>query len=107
MIPTIAPYLLPEIIAALGDRFPELGQSYFDSGPKRGHEELCQYFKEAADCGALVIEDFDMAADQFAELCKSGLFVRAAFGVQSEFSDAEIERVAEEAAKTFIARYGA
>ena len=95
------------ICLAERDRFPELGQSYYDSGPKRGHEQLSQYFQEAAACGALVIDDFDMAAYQFAELCKSDLFARAAFGVQSEFSDADIERVADAAATTFIARYGA
>ena len=94
------------ICLAERDRFPELSQTYFESGPKNGHAQLAEHFREAADLGALNIKNIDIAAYQFEELCKAGLFTRAAFGIQSEFTDEEIETAAEEAVETFMARYG-
>ena len=95
------------ICLAERDRFPELSQTYFESGPKNGHEQLAMHLKAAAECGELKIDNVEMAAYQFTELCKADLFVRAAFGIESEFTDAEIALVAEEAVETFMARYGA
>lgn len=94
------------ICLAESDRFPELGQAYYESGPGNGHCELVNHLSAAVECGELKIDDVDMAAWQFTELLKSKVFVRAAFGVQSEFSDAELDNVAEEAVETFMARYG-
>ena len=95
------------ICLAERDRFPELSQSYFESGPKNGHEQLVGHLREAVDCGELKIDDLDIASYQFTELCKANLFTKAAFGIQSEFSDEEITLVASEAVTTFMARYGA
>jgi AcrR family transcriptional regulator len=95
------------ICLAERDRFPELGLSYFESGPKNGHEQFVMHLQAAHECGELKIDNVEMAAYQFTELCKADLFVRAAFGVESEFSHEEIELVAEEAVETFMARYGA
>ena len=51
-------------------------------------------------------DDLDLAAHQFAELCKSVIFPRMVFGVQSEFTQAEIDRVINGAVDMFMARYG-
>ncbi|WP_370230081.1 TetR/AcrR family transcriptional regulator [Cognatishimia sp.] len=95
------------ICLAERDRFPELSQTYFENGPKNGHDQLVLHLRAAAECGELKIDNIDMAAYQFTELCKADLFVRAAFGVESDFSQEEIALVAEEAVETFMARYGA
>lgn len=95
------------ICLAERDRFPELSQTYFENGPKNGHDQLVLHLKAATDCGELKIDNIDMAAYQFTELCKADLFVRAAFGIDSDFSQEEIALVAEEAVETFMARYGA
>lgn len=94
------------ICLAERDRFPELSQTYFENGPKNGHDQLVLHLRAAAECGELKIDNIDMAAYQFTELCKADLFVRAAFGVESDFSQEEIALVAEEAVETFMARYG-
>lgn len=94
------------ICLAERDRFPELSQTYFESGPKNGHEQLVGHLTLAAECGELKIDDVHTASYQFTELCKANLFTRAAFGIQSEFTPEEIENVAEEAVLTFMARYG-
>ena len=95
------------ICVAERDRFPELSQSYFESGPKNGHLQLVGHLREAVNCGALKIDDPEMASYQFTELCKANVFTKAAFGIQSEFSEAEIDKVANEAVTTFLARYQA
>lgn len=87
------------------DRFPELGQAFYTAGPKMGHDRLAVYLSGAVARGELKIDDVGMAADQFSELCKSKLWIRAMLGIQSEFSDAEIGYVVQEAVETFMARY--
>ena len=56
--------------------------------------------------GELAIDDLDMAAEQFSELCKAKLWTRAVFGIQTRFTDAEIADVVANAVDTFMARYG-
>ncbi|WP_296766555.1 TetR/AcrR family transcriptional regulator [Sediminimonas sp.] len=95
------------ICVAEADRFPELGRAFYESGPMMGRRRLGEYLQAAGGRGELAIEDVDMAADQFAELCKATLWPRAMFGIQQDFDEAEIARVADEATWTFLARYGA
>jgi AcrR family transcriptional regulator len=94
------------ICVAERDRFPELGHAFYQSGPQAGHDRLCAFLRCAVARGELVIEDIDMAADQFAELCKTRLWVRALFGVQTTYSPEEMETVVQEAIETFLCRYG-
>ena len=94
------------ICVAESDRFPELGQEFYKSGPAVVQEVLVAYFDLAIERGELKIEDKELAAHQFSELCKSYLFPRIIFGVQTEFSDEEIMRVINGAVDVFLARYG-
>ena len=68
---------------------------------------MIAYFNQAIERGELIIDDCDLAADQFIELCKADLFPKLMFGMQDSFSEDEIERVANGAVATFMARYGA
>ena len=95
------------ICVAETDRFPEIGQSFYNSGPAVMRSELAQYFGQAIGRNELVIDDTILAADQFAEMCKADLWPRLMFGVTKEVSDAQIERVVTGAVDTFLARYGA
>jgi hypothetical protein len=72
-----------------------------------GRQRLIDYMQGAVERGELVIDDLEMAAEQFSELCKAKLWARAVFGIQSRFSDEEIADVVENAVATFMARYGA
>ncbi len=94
------------ICAAESARFPELGQAFYESGPEMGCNRMVLYLKVAIARGELVAEDPVMMAEQFSELCKTRLWTRAIFGVQTEFTDAEIEHVVHEAVGTILARYG-
>ena len=94
------------ICVAESDRFPEIGQRFYNSGPAVMREEMALYFKEAQERGELSIDDPVLAADQFGELCKADIWPRLIFGVSKSVSDAEIDRVVEGAVDMFMARYG-
>jgi AcrR family transcriptional regulator len=94
------------VCVAERDRFPELGRVFYEAGPQNGQRKMVEYLEKAVAKGELVIEDVMIAAEQFAELCKVRLWLRAAFGIQEEFSQAEIDEVALQAVDMFMARYG-
>ncbi|MFV2038251.1 MAG: TetR/AcrR family transcriptional regulator C-terminal domain-containing protein, partial [Paracoccaceae bacterium] len=54
----------------------------------------------------LQIDDIELAAHQFSELCKVELFPKRVFGVRDHFDQAEIDRIAESTVAMFLARYG-
>ncbi len=89
------------------ERFPELGREFWESGPDRVRSKMIEYFNGSISRGELEIDDCELAADQFVELCKADLFSKLVFGIQDSFSDAEIERIVKGAVDTFLARYGA
>ncbi|MBM9593221.1 TetR/AcrR family transcriptional regulator [Roseitranquillus sediminis] len=95
------------ICVAESDRFPELGQQFYRSGPAMVRDRLIGYFESAMARGELVIDDVELAADQFAELCKADIFPRILFCGACRPGEAEIGRVVDGAVETFMARYGA
>ncbi|MCZ4259305.1 TetR/AcrR family transcriptional regulator [Limimaricola sp. G21655-S1] len=95
------------VFVAESARFPDIGRAFYRSGPEMGRALLVEYFREAVERGELVIEDFELAADQFHELCRADLFYRAIFSVTDQFTTEECDRVADGAVDTFLARYGA
>ncbi len=95
------------ICLAERDRFPDIARAFYESGPEMGRKRLEQVLSLAVDRGELKIDNLSLAAEQFSDLAKTNLWLRAVLGVQSEFSDAEIETVVEAAVETFLARYAA
>ena len=93
------------VCIAEAGRFPELGAAFHASGPARAHARLVDFFDGARARGELAIDDPETAAEQFTALCKAGLFLRALLGGPPAGPE-EIERVADEAVRTFLARYG-
>lgn len=94
------------ICVAEADRFPDLGRQFYESGPMRVRARMKDYLANAVARHELQIDDLDLAADQFAELCKADLFSRWVFNIDPSFSEDEIERVINGAVDTFMARYG-
>ena len=50
----------------------------------------------------LVTDDVSLAADQFAELCKADLWPKAVFGLQTEFTQSERDRIVDGAVATCL-----
>ena len=95
------------VCVAESDRFPDLGREFYESGPRVGKKVLCDYLTEATACGALEIQDIDLAAHQFMALCKAEIFDKRVFGVQHSFTEAEVDRIIDSAVDMFLSRYEA
>ena len=81
------------ICVAESDRFPELGRQFYQSGPMVMRAALVGYLDKAIDRGELATDDCNLAADQFAELCKADLWPKLLFGIRETFEEDEIARV--------------
>ncbi len=88
-------------------RFPEIGRAFYETGPELGRARLGGYLRAAVAQGHLQIDDFDLAADQFFQLCQTTICDRMLCGVQDSFTEAEITRTVEGAVSMFLARYSA
>jgi AcrR family transcriptional regulator len=95
------------ICVAEADRFPQLGREFYHSGPMIMRTAMVDYLRSAVARGELRIDDFDLAADQFAELCKADLWPKLVFGIIQSVTDDQKARVIDGAVRTFLARYGA
>ncbi len=95
------------IAVAESERFPEVGREFYESGPTLARNALTAYIRDRIAAGELEIDDIELAADQFIELCKASLHTKWVLGIRTDFTDAEVERVIRGAVATFMARYGA
>lgn len=94
------------ICTAESGRFPELGERFYESGPMLVRARLVEYFQDAVAKGQLDITDYDLAADQFSELCKATIFPRLLCGVKTAITQDEIDRVLNGAVAMFMALHG-
>ncbi|MBI1216941.1 MAG: TetR family transcriptional regulator [Rhodobacteraceae bacterium] len=94
------------ICVAESDRFPELGRAFYESGPLLVRERLSAYLRAATTRGELKIDDIDLAADQFAELCKADIHARMIFGNKAACAPRDLDRTINGAVEMFLARYG-
>jgi AcrR family transcriptional regulator len=93
------------VCVAEAQRFPELGRTFYDSGPRKWGRKIAQYLDSPGARAVLEIEDSLLAADQLAQLCRADLMLKVLFGIEKDPPEAEIDRIAAEAVKTFLARY--
>lgn len=93
------------LCVAEGDRFPELGREFYQSGPALVRDRIIDFLKIGISRNELVIDDLPLAADQFNELCKADLFPRLIFNMDKTFDSAQKKRVVTGAVDTFLARY--
>jgi TetR/AcrR family transcriptional regulator, mexJK operon transcriptional repressor len=104
----LSPFFLRvyRVCAAESERFPEIGQQFYESGAAQARARLVKYLNAAEACCDLSVPDKELAADQFMELCKGDLFSRALFGVGEPATAADRARVVKGAVEMFVMRYG-
>jgi AcrR family transcriptional regulator len=86
-------------------KFPELGRMFFETGPQLSITRVADFLKARVAGGELVIEDFELAAAQFLELCRATCFMPTLLKVTEQPSPERIERVAADAVRIFLAAY--
>ncbi|MGO4704361.1 TetR/AcrR family transcriptional regulator [Microvirga sp. 2MCAF38] len=94
------------MVIGAAEKFPRIGQIFYEAGPCRGIERLGAYLDRQVQAGRLTISDTPVAAQQFLDLCKSGVMHRLLFAVGDRPTEEEIHKTVESAIRVFFAAYG-
>ena len=94
------------MVMGAAEKFPRLGQAFYEAGPCQGIARLSAYFDRQVEAGRLSIEDTGLAAQHFLDLCVSGILRRMLFSVGEPPTESEIQRNVENAIRVFFAAYG-
>jgi AcrR family transcriptional regulator len=95
------------IVIAATAKFPSLGRAFYESGPCYGVTRLAGRMEEWREAGLLEFDDGRVAAQQFIDLCKSGLFSACLFGASESISAEAIATNVDSAVEVFMRAYGA
>ena len=94
------------IVIGVATRMPQIGEQFYEAGPKRLAGALARYLDHHVAGGDVVIEDTMLAAVQFLELCQVTIFRPAIYGAHVALpSEAEIARIVASAVHMFLAAY--
>jgi TetR/AcrR family transcriptional repressor of mexJK operon len=109
IVRVLQPHLvrLRRIVIAEAERFPDLARTWYERAPRSAHRSFAAEFAELSARGVLRIEDADLAAEHFNWLILSIPLNRLMFLPDTSFSQAELERYAEEGVRVFLAAYAA
>lgn len=98
---------LRRMVIGEAGRFPELGKTLYESGPKRAMAAMAAMFRHLADRGLLRIDDPSVAASHFNWLVMSQPLNQAMLLGDAGIPEAEaLRRHAAEAVHVFLAAYG-
>ncbi|SRR6266566_2430179 len=92
-------------VMAIADRKPDIGRTFYETGPAVGIAKLRAYFDAQVAAGRLVMEDSEVAAAQFIETCHATMLKPMMLNFAPAPSPERIEHVVKIAVKTFMAAY--
>jgi AcrR family transcriptional regulator len=88
-------------------RFPEIGRTIYQSGVRMTHERVAQFLAHAKEAGQLRSDaDVGVAADQFLDLCLTGLHRKRLWNVIGKPTAKEIRTNVANAVTTFMRAFG-
>lgn len=93
------------IVIAIADRMPEIGKTFYETGPSHGIKLLADYLEAQVRAGILAIDDCEVAAAQFFDACQSTLFKPVLFNFAPLPSPERIRHVVGIAVRAFLAAY--
>ena len=94
------------MVIGASEKFPRLGQMFFEAGPQQGIDRLQAYLDRQVEADRLSIADTRLAAQHFLDLCQSGILRRLLFSVGDRPTRNEIEYTVDRAVDVFYAAYG-
>ena len=92
-------------VMAIAERMPDVGRRYYARVLDKTINRLSIYLKARVASGDLEIEDCDLAASQFMELCKASLFLPFVFQAAPAPSEERMTAVVDSATRMFLAAY--
>lgn len=98
---------LRRLVIGEAGRFPELGQSFYDLGPKRAAEQLGLALRDVAAGQGPALENPELAAEHLLSLILSIPLNQAMLlGDEISFTEVALERYADEGVAAFMRAYG-
>ena len=98
---------LRRLVIGEAGRFPELGRSFYDLGPKRAAEQLAVALRESAARQGISLEDPQLAAAHLLSLILSNPLNQAMLlGDENSITDAALDRYADAGVTAFLRAYG-
>jgi AcrR family transcriptional regulator len=94
------------MVIGAAEKFPRFGQMFYEAGPCQGIARLRRYLDRQVAAGRLSIDDTQIAAQHFLDLCISGMMRRLLFAVGGTPTDEEIATNVGNAIRVFFAAYG-
>jgi AcrR family transcriptional regulator len=94
------------VVIGIAERMPEIGEEFYQVGPSVGVAKLKAYLDAQVAVGALVIDDTQLAAFQFLDLCLTSVMKPLLFCVSIEISQERRRYVIGKAVEVFLASYG-
>jgi TetR/AcrR family transcriptional regulator of autoinduction and epiphytic fitness len=95
------------LIISEAPRFPDLGHTVYDKVKGPFLKRLEDYLRTQASAGRLVVDNVEMAANQFLAVITGQSFWPELIGPGCGGSNEDVERVVDEAVKLMLARYAA
>ena len=90
------------LISAEAERWPEIGRTFYDQGPRRGIELVSELLQTLAADGQLELEDPVMAAHHFLGLVQNRYFKARLCNAIPELTAQQINDEAASAVRTFL-----
>jgi AcrR family transcriptional regulator len=94
-------------VMAIAERMPEVGRRFYNNVIALTIARLAAYLDIHVRSGDLVIEDGELAATQFMQMCQASLFLPFVFQAAPAPSTERIAQVVESATRMFLAAYQA
>jgi AcrR family transcriptional regulator len=95
------------LISAEAERWPEIGRTFYDQGPRRGIELVSELLQTLAAEGQLEVDDPVMAAHHFLGLVQNRYFKARLCNAIPELTAQQISDEAASAVHTFLRAFGA
>jgi AcrR family transcriptional regulator len=94
-------------VMAIAERMPEVGSRFYDKVLALTINRLADYLEVRCAMNEVTIDNRQLAAAQFMQMCQATLFQPYIFQAKAAPTAQEIERVVSSAVRVFLAGYGA
>lgn len=84
---------------------PDLARAFFEAGPRYSRRMLAEFLERETEAGRMAVDDPKLAAEFFASMVIGVHQIAGLLGLGEDLSDAEMARIASEAARRFMRAY--
>ena len=92
-------------VMSIAERMPEVGRRFYDNVLARTVNRFSAYLEARVQLGELVVEDYELAAWQFMQMCQATLFQAFIFQAKPTPSAEQIATVVDSATRVFLTAY--